>query len=169
MTGAALPVRNPYLPDSATSLPDLAVQAQENFEDLAIALGNGEGTTAPQALTGLYSGTWADYTTISGFTPSYSKSAGVVVLEGLVTKTPTTTFPASAQTMFTLPAGFQPANTNQFAQLAVGGAGGTATSGVVVVSVNADGTVVFNAGVTGSGLTNNMAYISLAGIVFRAA
>lgn len=170
MSGAfPLPWQN--LADTPVQLGDREkwLRLQQNLDALALHTGNRSGPTAPTSLTGLYSSTWTDYSAIAGFTPSYSKSGGIVVLEGLVTKSPTTTFPGSAQTMFTLPKGFRPANTNQFAQLAVGGAGGTATSGVVVLSVNSDGTVVFNAGVTSSGLTNNMSYISLSGIVFRAA
>jgi hypothetical protein len=35
MAGGALPLRNGYLPDSARTVEALALQAQENFEDLA--------------------------------------------------------------------------------------------------------------------------------------
>lgn len=167
MSGA-LPLPWPDIREPGQNVDRLAERLQENLERLALNVGQG-GIVKGQRLTGLYASTWTDDTSGSGFTPSYARSNGIVVLGGAVTKSPTTTFPGSQQTMFTLPVGFRPIQRNQFAQIAVGGAGGTPTTGVVIVDVDIDGTVDFISGVSGSGLTNNMAYVSLAGIVFRAA
>lgn len=163
-----LPLPWPDVREPGQSTDRLGERLQENLEALALRLGDGSGVVRAQTLSGLYSGAWGAYSDgVSTWTPSYARSSGIVVLGGAVTNG--SAFPSSQQTMFTLPAGFRPAQRNQFAQIAVGGAGGTATTGVVIVDVNTDGTVDFVAGVTGSGLTNNMAYISLAGIAFRTA
>lgn len=172
--GAPLPLPGQYLPDfkdpkSPADWNLLLEDIQFKFQAMQTTVGNNSTTTAATALTGLYSGTWADYTGTAGFTPYYGKRAGLVFMGGAVTKSPTTTFPGSAQTMLTLPVGFRPASTEQYAQIAVGGAGGSPTTGIAIVQIAATGVVTFISGVSYAGLTNNMAYISLSGITFGAA
>jgi hypothetical protein len=115
-------------------------------------------------MSGLYAGTWGDYTGTAGYLPSYSKTLGLVVLEGHVVN-PTFT----PGTILTLPAGYRPATNTQFLCLGVGGSPGVQTIGPVAVEVSSSGAVSFGTGMTGGGLTNNMYYISLGGIVFKAA
>jgi hypothetical protein len=147
---------------------DFLQQLQDNFEALKLQVGSNADTSAPQPLTALYAVTWGPYTGTAGFTPYYAKKAGIVVMGGAVTIN--AAFPGAAQTMFTMPAGFRPASTEQFPCIAVGGAGTiTPTTGVVIVEVAATGVVTWRLGVTGTGLTNNMAYISLSSISYGAA
>lgn len=164
MSGGALPLPWPLLPDAQQpqSVDELAKKAQLNFDALAIALGNGQGTNAPARLTGLYSGTWGDF---ASYVPTYSKTSGIVVLEGAVTKSPSAPF-TPPDGILTLPVGSRPATTIPFLCLAFGGTSGT-TSGAVVVTVASSGAVTYAGGMTGGGLTNNLYYISLSGIVFK--
>lgn len=169
MTGA-LPLPWPDVRNPGQTVDALSERLQENLDALALNVGDGSAVVRGQRLTGLYSGTWTDYTATAGFTPSYARTGGIVVLGGAVTNG--SAFPGSQQTMFTLPIGFRPAQRCQFLQVGVGGAGGTPTTGAVIVDVDIDGSVDFVSGITattGNGLTNNMTYISLAGIVFRTA
>jgi hypothetical protein len=137
---------------------ELARRTQANFDALALQIGSNSSTTvAPIALTGLYSGTWGPYSYI----PYYRKVGGMVDLGGAVT----TGGAFTPGLIFTLPAGFRPSSTNDFACIAVGAAG---TTGVVIVQVTPSGTVTFVAGVTGGGLANPMVYINLAGVTFGA-
>lgn len=106
------------------------------FERVARLERQGEGWQAPS-----YAGTWADYGT--GFrTGRYTRVAGRVWIEGLV-KTTANITPAS--TIFTLPAGYHPAQqvvTSQWCGIG-------ASQGVARVDVLADGTVQFNVQATG--------------------
>jgi len=165
LPGGTDPEGRPFSPELQAAM----TLVQKNMERISLGIGSNTNTIAPTALTGLYSTTWTDYTGTAGFTPYYGKRSGLVFMGGAVTKSPTTTFPGSAQTMFTMPAGFRPASTEQYLQLAVGGAGGAPTTGAVIIQIAATGVVTFISGLTGGGLTNNMAYISLSGITYGAA
>lgn len=166
----ALPLPGQYLPDYQNAQHDpkqfklMLEDIQSNFEQITLSGGIGAGTAAPARFTGTYAGTWTDF---ASYVPTYSKTGGVVVLEGAVTKSPSATF-SPPDGILTLPAGFRPLTTIPFLCLAYGGTTGT-TVGPVVVTVASSGTVQYEGGMTGGGLTNNLYYISLSGIVFKAA
>lgn len=166
--GAALPLPGQYLPDYSgltrdpRQLMQFLQDLQDNFDAISKSAGSTGGTVAPARFTGTYSGTWTDF---ASYTPTYSKSAGIVVLEGAVTKSPSAPY-TPPDGILTLPVGFRPATTIPFMCLSYGGTTGT-TSGPVVVTVASSGAVTYQGGITGGGLTNNLYYISLSGIVFK--
>jgi hypothetical protein len=163
------PLPAPYFPDFARRFDDpkqrldFFQQLQDNFERLQLQVGSNADTSAPSPLTGLYAGTWGPYTGTAGFTPYYSKKAGIVVMGGAVTNGGNF---VAGQTMMTMPVGFRPASTEQYPALGVGGG---PTTGIAIVQVAATGVMTFISGISGGGLANPMTYISLSVIEYGAA
>lgn len=166
-TPGAYPLPATYFPDFAKTLDqpttrlDFLQQLQDNMEALKLQIGNNSTTTPVTALTGLF-GSYAAYTGTAGFTPYYAKRAGIVLLGGAVTNGGNF---VAGQTILTMPVGYRPSSTEQFACIAVGAG---PTTGIAIVEVAATGVVKFISGISGGGLANPMTYISLSEIQYAA-
>lgn len=163
----ATPLPNVLTPSTGGTVnpAELARKTQENFDALTLITSSSGTSSAPAGMAGLYSTTWTDYTAVAGYAPQYSKSGGIVVLEGLVTKP--AAFPGGVEVILTLPAGFRPSTATYFTCPASGN-GGT-TGGNVILSADVAGQIGYLVALGGSGLASPITWISLGGITFKAA